>query len=136
MILTLLLLAIVGSAATAVVRRRLAADAGVPDSRVLTVDVVGSAVTIILFGVAAIVAATTGPLDGAMAVTVKVVAVLAAAGTGASLVRLVLEVGGIPTRGDNHDDEPDAPLRGGRIIGTESVASAEAHETRGAAGPG
>ncbi|GAA2387130.1 hypothetical protein [Gordonia cholesterolivorans] len=116
-IIVLLLLAIAVSAGTSLVRRRLVDDPERSDSAVLATDVIAAAASAALIAAAAVVAAVGAPSSGAGLVAVHVVAVIAAATTGSSAVRVVLALGGIPTRADNHDDEPEAPLRGGRIIG-------------------
>ncbi|MBM7369172.1 hypothetical protein [Gordonia hydrophobica] len=117
MIPLLLVLAIATSTAGWAVRRRRVDDPHRSDRDVLGVDIVVTAACAVLLAVAAVVAATTEPAGQAVVVTTAVVAVLAAAVTGSGVVRVVLAAGGIPTRADNHDDEPDAPLRGGRVIG-------------------
>ncbi|EGD56155.1 hypothetical protein [Gordonia neofelifaecis] len=116
-ILTLLVLAVVAAAGASLVRGRLVDDPDRTDAAVLRADALAAAVSVVLLASAALVAATTDPMSGAALVAVQIAAVIAAATTGSSAVRIVLALGGIPTRADNHDDEPDAPLRGGRVIG-------------------
>lgn len=99
------------------VRRPAVADPNRTDVEVLRIDVVVTAVCAVLVGVAALIAAASDPRGTPVLVVTHVLAVLTAALTGASVVRVVLAAGGIPTRADNHDDEPEAPLRGGRVIG-------------------
>ncbi|MFT4088162.1 MAG: hypothetical protein QM658_13635 [Gordonia sp. (in: high G+C Gram-positive bacteria)] len=60
-----------------------------------------------------------------LALLVAVLLGLAALFAAAALCGAVLAAGGIPTRTDNYDDDPDhaPPLRGGRVIGVlERVA--------------
>ncbi|MGB3303111.1 MAG: hypothetical protein WBA98_10480 [Gordonia sp. (in: high G+C Gram-positive bacteria)] len=116
-VVVLFAVAIVVAAGAALVRRHLAADSAKSDGAVLATDVIATVVTLALLVLALIPVTRDGHWDGGWLVAIQVLAVVAAAVTGASAVRLVLAAGGIPTRGNNHDDEPDAPLRGGRIIG-------------------
>ncbi|ALG86777.1 hypothetical protein ACH46_10305 [Gordonia phthalatica] len=92
-------------------------DPARPDRDVLAVDAIVTFVCVVLLVIGAIMAAALEPSGRAIVIATQVVAVLAAAVTGSAAVRVVLAAGGIPTRADNHDDEPDAPLRGGRVIG-------------------
>lgn len=110
-------LAIAASVAGWTVRRRVVDDPHRSDRDVLGVDVIVTVVCAVLLAVGAVVAVETEPAGRAVVIATQVIAVLAAAVTGSSAVRVVLAAGGIPTRADNHDDEPDAPLRGGRVIG-------------------
>lgn len=127
----LLVAAVLTSAAGTVVRGRLAADDATADRAVLLTDVVTTAITTAILAVAAVIAWATDPVGGNAFAAAAALAVVTAAATGSSTVRLVLAAGGIPTRADNHDhpsgDEPDAtPLRGGRIIGVLERASVAA----------
>ncbi|MGB6246692.1 hypothetical protein [Gordonia sp. (in: high G+C Gram-positive bacteria)] len=116
-IAVLLVLAVVVSVATSLLRRRLVDDPAVADAAVLRTDLIAAAVSAVLLVAAAWLAAVASPYSGAALVAIQTVAVVGAAATGSSAVRIVLASGGIPTRADNHDDEPETPLRGGRVIG-------------------
>lgn len=115
-VVVLFAVAIVVAAAAALIRRHLVADPTNSDRAVFAVDIVSTAVSVLML-LLALIPILHGYWNGDFLVAIQISAVLAAAVTGSSAVRLVLAAGGIPTRGDNHDDEPDVPLRGGRIIG-------------------
>lgn len=114
----LLVLAIVVALAGVPFRRRLVSDPLCPDRTVLRCDVVITVGVGVLLAGAAVSAALGPELTGVTLVAGQIVAILTAALTGGSVVRVALATGGIPTRCDNYDDpETDPPLRGGRIIG-------------------
>ena len=118
MLIPILLVLAIGTAiAGFAARRRAVDDPSRSDREVLAVDVIVTLACTVLLGIGAIMAAATPPHGQFVVVATQVCAVLAAAFTGSSAVRVVLAAGGIPTRADNHDDEADAPLRGGRVIG-------------------
>ena len=98
-------------------RRPAVADPNRTDLAVLRIDIAVTVVCAVLVGAAALFAAATDPGATPLLMATHVLAVVTAAWTGAAVVRVVLAVGGIPTRADNHDDDPEAPLRGGRVIG-------------------
>ena len=127
----LLVVAVLVSVVGAVARGRLAADTAATDRTVLVADGATAAVSAFVLVIAAALAWAADPVADSSFALAAALVVVTAAGTGSSVVRLVLAAGGIPTRADNHDDpsedEPDqTPLRGGRIIGMLERASVAA----------
>lgn len=126
MIVTILLAAVVVVALAAMPRRSsMAGDAAISDSTVVRYDLAIAVVLAVLLIAAGVVAAAVRA-SGAVVLVGQVMAVLAAAVSGGYAVRVVLALGGIPTRSENYDDPETEPLlRGGRVIGAlERIAVA------------
>ncbi|WP_035718852.1 hypothetical protein [Gordonia shandongensis] len=113
-LLTCLIVFAVGAG---LVRSRLSRSDTISDRGLLAGDVAAAAVSAILVGLLVIAGVSWTIAESGARVALIILVMLAAAATGGPIVRLVLAAGRIPTRGDNHDDEPQAPLRGGRVIG-------------------
>lgn len=118
-VVVILAVAAVVALAAAPLRRNLVVGPQHSDRRVLRVDQSVTTTLVALLAAAAIVAGALAPVDGAMLVSIEVLAVVVAAVGGGYPVRVMLHAGGIPTRSDNFDDQPGdaALLRGGRVIG-------------------